>query len=81
MRLWARVVARRHANASDLESSKPKLFNSEFEVAKRVGNNYEIKNVITGNVTTANVTQIARICSVAPPAPESLVVDASEKAW
>ena len=81
VRLWKRVVVRRHANASDLESSKLKLFNSEFEVVKRVGNNYEIKDVITGKITTANVTQIARIRSVAPPAPEPPVVDASEKTW
>ena len=84
VRLWKRVVVRRHANASDLESSKLKLFNSEFEVVKRVwglGNNYEIKDVITGKVTTAIVTQITRIRSVAPPAPEPLVVDASEKTW
>ena len=37
--------------------------------------------MITGKLTTANVTQIARIRSVAPPAPEPPVVDASEKTW
>ena len=42
---------------------------------------YEIKDVITGKATTANVTQIARIRSVAPPAPEPPVVGACEKTW
>ena len=74
-------AVRRNANAPDLESSKLKLLNSEFGVVKRVGNNYEIQDVITGKITTANVTQIARIRSVAPPAPEPPVVDASEKTW
>jgi hypothetical protein len=81
VRLWKRVVVRRNANASDLESSKLKLFNSEFEVVKRVGNNQEIKDVITGKVTTAIMAQIARIRSVAPPAPEPPVVGACEKTW
>ena len=56
MRLWKRVVVRCHANAPDLESSKLKLPNSEFEAGKRVGGNSDTKDVITGTVTTANVT-------------------------
>ena len=45
-------AVRRNANAPDLESSKLKLLNSEFEVAKRVGNNYDTKDAITGKLTT-----------------------------
>ena len=60
VRLWKRVPIRRVDGSEDI-ASKLKLFNREYEVVKRSGTRYVIRDILTGKETEAHITQLARM--------------------
>ena len=61
VRLWKRVAIRRKAGSDEI-SSKLKIFNTVHVVVSRQGNNYTIRDAISGKETVAHVSQIAPGC-------------------
>ena len=59
VRLWKRVAIRRKVGSDEI-SSKLKIFSTVYIVVSRQGNNYTIRDVISGKETVAHVSQIAR---------------------
>ena len=66
VRLWKRVAIRRKVGSDEI-SSKLKIFNTVYVVVSRQGNNYTIRDVISGKETVAHVSQIARMRSPVGP--------------
>ena len=66
VRLWKRVAIRRKVGSDDI-SSKLKTFNTVHVVVSRQGNNYTIRDAISGKETVAHVSQIARMRSPVGP--------------
>ena len=84
MRLWKRVGVRHDADDGEV-ASKLKLFNHVYEVVRRVGSNYVIRDIQTGRELPkpVNVTQIARMRSAVAESvePEVDVSLPSEQVW
>ena len=66
VRLWKRVVIRRKVGSDEI-SSRLKIFNTVYVVVSRQGNNFTIRDVISGKETVAHVSQIARVRSPVGP--------------
>ena len=67
VRLWKRIAIRRKVGSDEI-SSKLKIFNTVYVVVNKQGNNYTIRDVISGKETVAHVSQIA--CMRSPVGPE-----------
>ena len=65
--LLPNVVVRRKVGSDEI-STKLKIFNTVYDVVSRQGSTYTIRDVITGQETTAVPSQIARMRSPAGPA-------------
>ena len=82
VRLHKRVGIRREDEARTGEiASKFKLFNTVYEVVRRNGSNYIIRDVATGKEVPANVSQIARMRSAPVHLDEDQVQLDSEQVW
>ena len=62
VRLWKRVPIRRKDGSEEI-ASKLKIFNKVYEIVRREGTRYVIRDPITLKETTAHVSQIARMRS------------------
>ena len=77
VRLWKRVPIRRK-NGSEEVASKLKLFNREYEVVRKEGTRYYIRDVITGKETDVHVSQIARMRSAIGDGDEALTPETND---
>ena len=77
VRLWKRVPIRRKDGSEEI-ASKLKLFNREYEVVRKEGTRYYIRDVITGKETDVHVSQIARMRSAIGDGDEALTPEIND---